>query len=95
MKNDLLKQIDDICEKTRFFFCSRYFGKGVIGYWEGNIIATKLHVDGYTFTIEDMLEFLRGNASRNQMFEYISYIEEQEQLNRDYLNFKSWKTNQK
>jgi hypothetical protein len=95
MKSNLLKNIEDICEQTRVFFCAKYFGKGTIGYWTANRIGSKLHVGDYIFTLEDMFDFLKNNASRDQMFGYIEYFEETEQLGKEPLNFKSWKCNLK
>ena len=92
-KSDLLKNVEEILEKTRFFFVNKYFGKEHKSFWSGSKVGTTLHVADYTFTIEEVLEFLRNNASREQMFGYREYQEEEFQINREPLDFKKYKQN--
>jgi hypothetical protein len=92
-KSDLIKNIEEICEKTRFFFVNRYFGKDVKSYWEANQVGNTLYVGDYSFDIYEMLEYLRNSASREQLFGHVEHIEEEYQLDRTPLTFKHYKEN--
>ncbi len=92
-KSDGLQQAEIAFEWLRTFFSNRYFGEGVKSFWEGGRFASTLHVGEYTFTLEEVYDFLKHNASREQMFNYISYAEEELQLDRIPLSFHYYKLN--
>lgn len=96
-KNDLLESFDFAANQIARYFTRRYFGKpgDVDFFWIGNDVGGMAHINDMFFTLEDMLTYLKNNASRRMMSEYYWYVLDEADNGRSPLKFKAFKHNKK
>jgi len=75
--------------KITFYFADKYFEDYDLD-WIGGDIGGVLDINGYFFDFSDILDFLKYNYSKDQMFEYYDYALEEATAERSPINIKNY-----
>jgi len=71
-EKNLIKEFEIIAESIGAYFCSKYFDTDDF-YWVGKQIGGMLEINDCWFSLDDMLNFMRYNYTKKQMFDYYDY----------------------
>ncbi len=87
----ILKNWEDETELLATYFINRYFGNDTEHYWVCDEIGSVLVVNDYFFNVGDMVEFIRGNYSKDKMFEYYDYSLRCHEDKKSPINIKTYR----
>lgn len=84
---------NDICE----LFIRKYFGKleDVETWWVSNEIGGTMYVNDHFFTLNDVLECLRDDVPKKEMFSYYEYLLTEPKPKYSRKHWKIWTKGQK
>lgn len=91
-KKEVLNQWEKATDDLTDYFADNYFGSGMSDvYWVADEIGGVLVINDYFFGLLDMVDYLRYNYSKNDMFAYYDYSLKQMEKNNPLINIASWK----
>ncbi len=91
MKKELLNWEKET-NKLKNIFIKRYFGKDASDiFWVANITGEILMVNDYFFSLDRIIEAIRYNATREQLFDFydleLATISEEKKMEIDFRNY--------
>jgi len=90
-KTVILENWEKATKELTDFFINFYFGKTVRTdwYWVGEETGGCLFINDYFFDLNDIVDFIRYNYSKKDMFAYMKEVEENNFKRKS--NIKNWK----
>ena len=97
MKKQLLKEYDLAVDNLAKYFIKKYFGKDYSleddAFWIGSLDEDRevLAVNDYFFNLENIVDFLRYNYTKGEMFAYYGYELDCYDKHKSPINIKNWR----
>lgn len=74
-----------------YYFKVRYFDKEADSYWIADEVGGVYVIADYFFNIGDMVDFLRHNYTKKDMFTYYDHALDCATNHKECLNIKTWR----
>ena len=71
--NIAIEEYNAICIKIVEIFTDKYLDTDTVGEWESDDIGSGIFINGYYFTMNDMIEYMKYKYSKKMMFERYEY----------------------